>query len=340
MKRWSPGGCSGRFLALAALVMLAIPLSLVPAYSAGAGAKRIAFLTNYVFSGRDAPIFVGVDKGWYRAAGFDVHVSPATGSSYVVSAVESGKAAYGMADASTMIQAVAKGAKVQGFSVYMDASPDGLASLRPYPTPQSLAGQTIAASLTDSARVIVPIILRSKGLDPSSIKWQAADPGLYYSLLLEGKVDLVTASIDGDVPALAKVATPRGKHVYFSSFSNWGYNVFGLFLVGSDADLAAHPAEARAFASATAKAVQYSIAHPADAARITVKYNPTMDYNTTLAQWQGSIKVMETPYVKQYGYGGATRPRIAQTIKLVEETLKLSSSLTPDDVYASGFITR
>lgn len=340
MTRWTPRGRRGHALALIGLALLAIPLSLAPAYSAGGGLRRITFLTNYVFSGRDAPIFAGVDKGWYRAAGFDVRISPATGSSYVVSAVESGKANYGMADASTMIQAVAKGARVQGFWVYMDASPDGLASLRPYPTPRSLAGQTIAASLTDSARVIVPIILRSNGLDPSIVTWQAADPGLYYSLLLEGKVNLVTASIDGDVPALTRVAAPRGKHVYFSSFSSWGYNVFGLFLVGSAADLAVHPAEARAFASATSKAVTYAIQHPAEAARIMVRYNPTMDYNTTLAQWQGSIKVMNTPYVRQHGYGGATRQRIEQTLKLVEETLKLRSTLTPNDVYAAGFMTQ
>jgi len=302
--------------------------------------KKVVFLTNYVFHGRHSPFFVGLEKGFYKEAGFDIHIAPSTGSGFVVSALEGGKADYGIAESTSVVQAIAKGAKVKGFGVFMDISTSGLASLKPYPTLASLADKTIASSLTDSARVILPILYHMQGLDPSTLKWQAADPGVYFPLLLEGKVDLFTASIDGDVPALMRVATPRGKTVYFSSFADWGYDVFGYFLVARADKIAQSPDEVKAFASATVKAVKYSIDHPEETAEIMVRYNPTLDYNTTLAQWSQSIKALTTDYVKQHGYGIATPERVQRTIDLVKEAFKLDLSLTPQDVFATGFISQ
>lgn len=302
--------------------------------------KKITFLTNYVFHGRHSPYFVGVDKGFYKDAGFDVQIAPATGSGFVVSALDGGKADYGMAESTSVVQAVAKGAKVKGFGVFMDITTSGLASLTPYPTPESILGKTVAASLTDSARIIVPIVLGKKGLDATKVNWQAADPGVYFSLLLERKVDLITASIDGDVPALAKVATPQGKTVHFAAFGDWGYDVFGYFLVTTSARIAEKPDEVCAFMGATAKAVKYSIDHPEETAKIMVKHNPTLDEAVTLAQWRQSIKAMTTPYVAKNGYGVATTDRVQRTIDLVRQAFKMEANMAPGDVYADGFVAR
>ena len=327
------------------LLALGIALSSVvpgPAIAASADKplKKVTFLTNYVFHGRHSPFFVGLEKGFYKEAGFDIQILPSTGSGFVIAAVEGGKADYGMAESTSVVQAVGKGAKVKGFSVFMDITTSGLASLAPYPTLESIAGKTIAASLTDSARVILPIVFSLKGLDASGLKWQAADPGVYFPLLLDGKVDLFTASIDGDVPALMRVATPQGKTVHFSSFSDWGYDVFGYFLVARGDRLAANPDEAKAFAAATAKAVQYCIQNPEETAQIMLKHNPTLNYDTTLAQWKQSIKALTTAYVKQNGYGIAKSDRLQRTVDLVSQAFKLPTTLTPNDIYVTGLVAR
>jgi NitT/TauT family transport system substrate-binding protein len=326
-------------------VLLALSMILIavatPPPARGASStdlKPITFLANYAFHGRHSPFFVGLDKGFYKDAGFDVEVAPTTGSRFVVSAVEGGKADYGMADAGTVVQAIAKGAKVKAFAVFMDVTTSGLAGLTPHPTPKSLMGETIATSLTDSSRVVVPIIFKMHGLDASTIKWQAADPGVYFSLLLSGQTDLIAASIDGDMPALMEIAKKQGKGVYYSSFAKWGYDVFGYVLIGRTDSLANDPDAARRFALATRRAVQYAIAHPEETARIMVKYNPTLKYDITLAQWTQSIKAINTDYVKEHGYGVATRDRVQRTINLVGEALGIDTQLTPDDVYAFGLL--
>jgi NitT/TauT family transport system substrate-binding protein len=318
-------------LVASALVALGVALSAMPA-AAQAPLKKITFLTNYTFHGRHSPFFVGLEKGYYRDAGFDVQISPATGSGFVITAVDSGKADYGMAEAASVVQGVAKGAKVKSFMVFTDVSTSGLASLEPYKTLESLKGKRIAASQTDSARVILPILLQRNNIDPSSIQWLAADPGVYSSLLLSGQTDLFTASLDGDVPALEKVAGPRGNTVYFAPFADWGYDVFGYLLIAQDTSLASDPASAKRFAEATRKAVEYSVAHPEETAQIMVKHNPALNYDTTLAQWRQTIKSIETPYEKQHGYGVATEDRMQRTVDLVKTAMKLDTNLTAKDL--------
>ena len=309
------------------LVALAAIASGAPAEQAQAPLKKITFITNYTLQGRHSPFFVGLDKGYYRDAGFDIDIQPATGSGFVITAVDSGKADYGMAEAASVVQAVAKGAKVKSFMVFTDISTSGLASLEPYKTLESLKGKRVAASQTDSARVILPILLERNKIDPASIQWLAADPGVYSSLLLSGQTDLFTASIDGDVPALEKVAGPRGKTVYFSSFADWGYDPFGYLLIAKDTALASDADAAKRLAQATRKAVEYSVAHPEETAQIMVKHNPALNYDTTLAQWKQAIKSIETAYVKRNGYGVATPDRVRRTIDLLKDAFQMTVAL-------------
>ena len=136
-------GIMRKFAAAGLTVLLALSSSAL-VFAQGAP-RNITVLANYTFHGRHSPFFVALDKGFFEQAGFKVDIQPATGSGFVISAIESGKADYGLADASTTVQAIAKGSKVKGFQVYMDISTNGLAALTPLPTPESALGKTIAS---------------------------------------------------------------------------------------------------------------------------------------------------------------------------------------------------
>jgi NitT/TauT family transport system substrate-binding protein len=300
--------------------------------------NKITVLTNYAFFGRHAPLFVGIEKGYFREAGFDVQMLPTTGSGFVNTAIDANRADFALTDASVLVQSIAKGAKIQAFGVYLDISANGLASLQPIPTPQSLIGRKIAAALTDSSRVVVPIVYSLKNLDSSKLEWQAADPGTYFSLLLSGRVDVIAAAMDADRPALTKAAAAQNKQVHFAAFADWGYDVFGIFLVTQAARVAEKPDEVRAFARAVVKSVQFSIANPDEAARIMAEKNPTFDPDIVNAQWKAAAAVMQTDYVRKHGYGIATDDRLARTITLARTALKIETEVTPAQLYAQGFI--
>lgn len=307
--------------------------SALPAASQTADTTKVTFLTNYVFNGRHAPFFVGLEKGFYKEAGFDVSISPATGSGFVIAAIEGGQADFGMADFSTVVQSIANGNQIKTFSVYTDITTAGLASTKPYNDPQSLLGSKIAAGQTNQARVNLPIIMREHGLDPDGVEWQAADPSVYFSLLMSGQVDLITATSDGDMPALAKIAAQQNKEVYFASFADWGYDIFGFVLVGPRKIIDEDPDKAHRFAEATKKAVEYTRANVSEAVEIMVRHNPTMSPATVEEQLEATLQSMETAYVEANGYGNATEERLIQAIELVRESLNLEMELAPEDVF-------
>ena len=300
--------------------------------------KKITVLTNYAFFGRHAPLFTGIEKGYFREAGFDVQLLPTTGSGFVNTAIDSNKADFALTDASVLVQSIAKGAKIQAFGVYLDISANGLASLQPIPTPESLVGRKIAAALTDSSRIVVPIVYSLKNLDASKLEWQAADPGTYFSLLLSGRVDVIAAAMDADRPALSKAGAAQNRQVHFAAFADWGYDVFGIFLVTQAARVAERPDEVKAFANAVRKSVQYAIANPDEAARIMAEKNPTFDPDIVNAQWKASIAAMQTDYVRKHGYGVATLDRLQRTITLARTALKIETEVTPEQLFAQGFI--
>jgi NitT/TauT family transport system substrate-binding protein len=300
--------------------------------------KKITVLTNYAFFGRHAPLFTGIEKGYFKQAGFDVQMLPTTGSGFVNTAIDGNKADFALTDASVLVQSIAKGAKILAFGVYLDVSANGLASLQPIPTPESLAGRKIAAALTDSSRVVVPIIYNLKNLDPSRLDWQAADPGTYFSLLLSGRVDVIAAAMDADRPALSKAAASQHKQVHFAAFADWGYDVFGIFLVTQAARVAERPEEVKAFAAAVVKSVKYAIANPDEAARIMAEKNPTFDPDIVAAQWRASAGAMQTDYMRKHGYGVATVDRLQRTITLARTALRIETEVKPEQLFAQGTI--
>lgn len=298
----------------------------------------ITFLTNYVFIGRHAPFFVGLEKGYYRDAGFDLSIVPATGSAFVISALEGGQADFGIAEASAVVQAVGRGAGVKAFGVFMDETTSGLASMTPYPTPRAIVGKTVAASLTDSVRVTLPILFSQHRLDLSGLQWLAADPSIYFALLLAGRADLVTASVDSDVPALRRVAEPRGRTVYFASFAEWGYDIYGYFLLARAQRIASNPDQVRAFGAATARAVRDAVDDPEGAAEILVRHVPVLTQDTALRQWRASLPAIDTPSVREHGYGVASEERLQRSIDFVQQAFELERALAPADLFADGFM--
>ena len=92
--------------------------------------------------------------------------------------------------------------------------------------------------------------------------------------------------------------------------------------------------------AAMKKAVDFSMANPEEAAKIMIKYNPTLNYDITLAQWKQSMTAINTDYMKVNGYGVATPERVKRTVDLIKDAFQLNLALKPDDVWLFGAATR
>lgn len=327
-----------RFAFACALLCLGLGASPLAANAQDTAPQTVQVLLNHTLIGKYAPFFVGIDKGYYRDVGLEVTVSPTSGSGFVISSLEGGKADYGVSDVGPAIQAMAKGSRVRGVFVFMNRSAVALASLKPYPDLASLRGSRIAASPADSARVALPIVLARNHLEDLPFEWVAADPNVYFSLLLDDQVDLASSSIDGDVPALRKIAEPRGKTVHYLSLYDWGYRIYGLWLLANQNKLEHDPDEVERFTQATRKAMLYAIEHPEEAAQIMVARNPVLNRDTILTQWSQSIVSMGDDPTENGQYGFATPDRLQETIDIVGQALRLeTSALQPESVFSPAF---
>src|SRR5919201_1822952 len=68
------------------------------AKSADSGLTKVSYLTSFNTFGREAYAYVALDKGYFKDAGFDVHITPGTGTVDVMKLVAGGQADYGIGD--------------------------------------------------------------------------------------------------------------------------------------------------------------------------------------------------------------------------------------------------
>ena len=303
--------------------------------------EKITFITNFSYSGRYVPLFVGIDKGIFKEAGFDVTVQPSTGSGFAAIAVGAGKADFGLGNPAAVVRSVLKGVKVKIIGAFADGTTVGFAANKRYPKIEQVLGKTVGTSLKDGTRVVLPLLLEKQDLDSSKVKWINADPSTYAQILLSGQVDFISATIDGDMPRLEKIAEKQGKTVYFHPFFEWGYDMsFGYALTTSAKRIEENPDQVKAFAQALVKAVKWAMSNPEGGSKIMIKLNPELDLDVVRTQWSRSIPTFNTDFVKKHGYGALTKGRVQSLIDFVKKTRKIDDPITPEDVYAHGFFTQ
>jgi len=300
--------------------------------------KKTVLIMNYTLAGRHVPFFAGIEKGFYKDAGFDVDVLPSTGSGFVLTTVDSGRADFGISESTALVQTVAKGAKVQAFQAFFDEFPNGLATLKPIPSIKAVYDLKIGSSAQSATRwSTMPIIMEINGLDPQKLQWTIAAATSLIPLLVNGQIDAIGASIDSDVPILEKLLKPEGRQVYYSRFTDWGYDVLGVLFVTTTERIARNPEEVKRFAKATRQSITFAMKEPETATDLMLKTNRTLDRETTLIQWRHSIEGIETPYMKKHGLGAITPDRVQRTIDLTKKAFTIDREVTPAQIYATGF---
>ena len=297
---------------------------------------RVTLLTNFAFNGRDVPFFVGIDQGFYQDAGLLVSVAPGQGSGLTITSVKGGAAQYGMADSATTVNFASKGSGVVGFMVYMDSSPDGVICTSPISSPADVIGKTIGATAGDSIYTELPAVFAAQHLSTSGVKYVTLSSSVLDSSLLQGQVDCISSAVDVGLVNLQNLAPTR--QFYYLVWSEWGLPTIGYFLVTSTSYLNSNAAQVKAFAAATAKAVQYSVNNPEQAAQIMEKYNPTMNETITLDQWKVSSQLINDNFTKANGYGVTTTARLNALIPSVVQALNLTTTPTPDQVFQMGYV--
>lgn len=308
---------------------------------AAAAAEKVTFLLDWLPAGDKAAIYLGVEKGLFKAEGLDVTVQSGRGSSDVVTKLGTGAADMGTGGLAALLQAKAQsGVPVTAVMAIYTKQPDaiftttesGIKSLK------DLTGKTIATATFSSSNVAWPLVLKANGVPADAITVLKVDPGALAPMLAAGKV-AATINWLTVAPAFAGPLKETGKHFKALPWSEFGYEGYGLSLFASDRMLTQRPEVVRKFVAAYAKATEMANADPMAAAQALKAAVPDADAERAAEEWTASIPLIVNPISARDGMGVFEPGLLATTWKWVAESQGISvASFDPGKAVTGAYL--
>jgi ABC-type nitrate/sulfonate/bicarbonate transport system substrate-binding protein len=296
-----------------ALVLLFVPMHVAksqpaespPSSSAGsaqATLQKIRVRFTWQLAGYYAPLFVALERGYFRAEGLDVEFAEGNGSETVIKliAVGTDKIAYGPAIVAA--QAVSRGLPVKVIAIYQRRTPIGLMSFPDIPlkTPKDLEGRTLGLTASEAFTQMLAPFARLNNIDLAKIKVIQLDSSARNSQFMVRKLDTMTVYIIDEIPLMEKRA---GVKFNVLSVSDFGLALLGQSYIVNDEFARSNPDVLRRLLRATAKGFADVIRDPKGAAAIMNKHRKIpLDPDVAEEQTRLMLQWTDSPAGKPFGW--------------------------------------
>ncbi len=319
---------------LASLVTILSTGSVVIAQPVGA-ADKVALITDAGFLGRHAYYFVAIDKGYYKAAGLDVTVIRGQGSAEAIRQVASGNAAFGFADAGSVVLARANdNLPVRVVAIVYAKPPHAIYALKEsgISKPKDLEGRKIANPAGGAIPKMFPAYAKAAGIDESKVTWVVASSEALPGLLALGRVEAIGQFTVGE-PRLKKEAAP--KELVELTYAAAGLDFYSNGIVASENTIKSNPDLVRRFVFATLRGLKDTLDNPQQAAETMQKYHREIDVGMAAAEL---VKVRELAVIPNSTLGAIIPKRAQSTVDVVAGAFDLKRPVTAQDVFEAGFV--
>jgi NitT/TauT family transport system substrate-binding protein len=326
---------------IVALAVVALALACIaPGASTASSKKRhldsVTYATSFGSFGRDAFVYVAIDKGYFAAQGLDVKVIPGLGTDNG-RLLAVGQIDYAAGDvpgaASTIaaqaypIRAVAVTSQATGSAVAVLAD-SGITS------PKDLAGKTYGDTPASTGHIFFDFWAKKVGLDPSTVTYVPTTPQTGPSLLASGQVSSLGQFTVG--APLLQAAT--GKPIRMFALRTALPGLLGNALWTTVDRIQNDPDQVRRFTTALLKGLNWSIQHPAEAGAIMKKYVPLVDAAEAGQELQLLKPLVVTKCTKKYGVGYIDVGKMKSTASWVNVAFHPSTPLSYKSLYQPGFV--
>jgi NitT/TauT family transport system substrate-binding protein len=305
----------------------------VLALSAGAFAAepaKITFQLNYPAAGYNAGYEMAVDKGFYKDVGLDVDIEPGNGSQITAQLVAAGKVDVAFADAAPVMKLISQGAKMKVLATILQGNPNQVTALKKtgLKSVADMKGRSVALPNGGSQVAMFPLVLAAAGLKESDIKIVNMPPDSMVPALLQGTVDVILGSVDAYGPQLKSMNVETDNFLFIDS----GAPTVSTSIIASDAFLAAHPDQAKAFVAASLKGWYAALDDQPAAIAAMKKLFP--DANDKLAPGQIDATKFLMCVNRAKFVGKATPDQWSDTVKILSEI-----GVLPKDIPATSYYT-
>jgi NitT/TauT family transport system substrate-binding protein len=314
--------------------------TLVAASGAQSGtgqATEIDYATSFGNFGRDAYVYAAIERGFFRQAGFDVKVTPGTGSLDNIRLVAAGRLDYAPVDIGALV--VAKAQESLPVKVVAVVHQNTLSSIftleeSNITQPRQLEGKSFADSPASTVRVLFPLYARKAGFDPSRVTIRDAAPPALPALLATKQVDAIGQFTVGK-PLVSRAA--GGRSIRAFRYASVMPNMLGIGIIASEEKLRTRPSEVRAFTRGLLRGLAWSVDNAGGAGAILHERVPLAEPVVAAQELRIMRQFVRNRQTRQRGYGVGyiDLSKIASTISIVRNGFRITRPMPLTDLYST-----
>lgn len=321
-------------LALAVAALALISAGSVSAQS-DRGLETVKYATSFGNFGRDAFVYVAIDKGYFRDVGLNVDVVPGQGTDNA-RLLASGTIDYMANDISGQTyQKATAGFPIRVVAVTSQAWQSAIAVLADSSIvqPKDLEGKTYADSPASIGWILFPFYAKRAGLDASKVTFVPTTPQTGPALLASGKVDSLGQFTVG-LPLLQKAT---GKKIRMLKGSRYLPGLLGNGLWTTEQTIASKPGQVRRFTRALLKGLNWAMDNPRAAGNIMQKYVPLADPVVAGQELRILKQYVKTKCTHRYGVGYIDIGKMKSTASLIRNAFH-TDKVQYNEIYSPQFV--
>ncbi len=305
-----------------------------------AAADKVVFQLDWLPGGDKAPVYVGIQEGYFADEDLEVSIASGRGSTDAVTKMATGQSDIGSADIGALMAAKAQDDVpvsavyplfTQAPHAFFVLDDSGIQSIT------DIKGKKVATSPFTSSNAFLPIVLEENGMAPDAVTLTKTDPGALGPMLMTGNTDAIIAWVT-NVALFQSQATDAGKAIRVLPWSEAGLELYSSAILASDRFLEERPDVAKRFLKAFAKSVAFTRDNPEQAGEDLHAMVAEVDPAVAAGQIRDTMKLVFNDATEQDGVGVFAPERIAATWSYVAEANDLAeSSLDPETTVNRGF---
>jgi NitT/TauT family transport system substrate-binding protein len=310
---------------------------LVLSHTTARADEALTVRLDWLPTGYQSPIWLAVDKGWFKAAGLDVSIGDGNGSAITVQLVATGQFDVGHAALSNMALARDKGMKLISIAGFFRKGDIALIVPNDSPIhgPGDLKGKRIVYTASSLETPFLDTFFAAGGVKREEIELINVDATAKIAQYLTGNVDgLISAA-----PTLAFLRDKRPSRLVL--FADFGLNLPDFGLVAHETNLTKKGAALRKFASIVAGAWAYVLkGHEDEAIAASVHNHQATLLNPALlrANLDVSLQFLYSPSTQNLPIGVQTEEDWAAAIAIMEKAKLIAPGTKPRDYFTNDYL--
>jgi NitT/TauT family transport system substrate-binding protein len=249
----------------------------------GQAAEKLTVRFTWKLKGEYAPLYVALEKGYYKAEGLDVALAEGNGAQNVLKLLAAGNEKFGYGPAVALASAVSQGLPVKVVALYQTSAPMGVIAFpdTPLKVPKDLEGKRLAISVGETFGDMIRPFTRINNVDLGKLQLIQMDASARSTQFLTRKIDVMSVYLSNELPQLEKRA---GVKFNVLKVTDFGLNVLGASMYVGNEFADKNPELVKKLLRATAKGYRDAIADPKEAARIMARHMAVPEQPDVLEQ--------------------------------------------------------